>query len=419
MIQLSTWATRRARFAFIRRDVRGVEAPLASATKDGVFLRTDLEYSVWNPDSDISNYKLVEPDDFVIGLRSFQHGISHSAVRGIVSPAYHVLRAVPGLEPRYYKYYFRSNLLISQLANITQGIRQGQAIDIEAFQNLDIPVPPLAEQRRIADFLDAETARIASLISGIERQRRLLDERLISAAFEAISGIGRSVARRESGVRWLGSIPNEWPVLPVSHQFEVALGKMLNQGRVSGNYLRPYLRNTNVQWDRIDTTDLLLMDFPPGEQSRYRVLPGDLLICEGGEPGRSAIWDGSISEIYYQKALHRVRPRGYSSSRWLFYCMRVATAQNVFAVEGNSTTIAHLTGEQLKAHRFPFPPRDEQDAIVAELDAVSLGIRTLHQLLTRQVDLLNERRQALITAAVTGQIDVSTASGRGVTDGVL
>jgi len=292
-------------------------------------------------------------------------------------------------------------------------------LSAERVRILRIDIPSLDEQRRIADFLDAETARIASLISGIERQRRLLDERLISAAFEAISGIGRSVARRESGVRWLGSIPNEWPVLPVSHQFEVALGKMLNQGRVSGNYLRPYLRNTNVQWDRIDTTDLLFMDFPPGEQSRYRVLPGDLLICEGGEPGRSAIWDGSISEIYYQKALHRVRPRGYSSSRWLFYCMRVATAQNVFAVEGNSTTIAHLTGEQLKAHRFPFPPRDEQDAIVAELDAVSLGIRTLHQLLTRQVDLLNERRQALITAAVTGQIDVSTASGRGVTDGVL
>src|SRR2546421_3013909 len=103
------WGSRRARYVINRVDVRGEDAPLASATKTGVSLREDLDFSVWNPDSDISNYKLVEPDDFVVGLRSFQHGISHSAVRGLVSPAYTVLRCVKDMEPRYYKYYFRSD----------------------------------------------------------------------------------------------------------------------------------------------------------------------------------------------------------------------------------------------------------------------------------------------------------------------
>lgn len=184
---------------------------------------------------------------------------------------------------------------------------------------------------------------------------------------------------------------------------------MLNPERKNGNYLRPYLRNTNVQWDYIDTNDLLVMDFPPDEWIRYRVRPGDLLVCEGGQPGRAAIWDGSIEEIYYQKALHRIRPREESTVRWLYYCLRAAAYLNVFAVQGNSTTISHLTGEQLKAQRFPFPSRAIQDQLVKVLDERTEHSRTFKAATDRQLDLLAERRQALITAAVTGQFDVTTA----------
>lgn len=214
--------------------------------------------------------------------------------------------------------------------------------------------------------------------------------------------------RKYSGLRWLGDVPRDWPILSVSSQFEVLLGKMLNQERVRGEHLRPYLRNTNVQWDQISTEDLLEMDFPPQERSRYEVQVGDLLICEGGQPGRSAIWDGRVGEIYYQKALHRARSRGRSSVRWLFYCLRAATALDVFTVEGNSTTIGHLTGEQLRAHRFPFPDRYIQDHLVHRLDAAGTTARRAQSAVKTQVDLLAERRQALITAAVTGQIDVTT-----------
>ena len=181
-MSIDRWPRIRSRFVFQRRDVRGADAPLASATKDGVFLRDDLDISVWNPDSDVSNYKLVEPNDFVIGLRSFQHGISHSEARGIVSPAYTVLRGTEMIEPRYFKYYFRSALLISQLANITQGIRQGQTIDMEAFANLTLPIPSLDEQRRIADFLDGETARIDELVRLRNLQVGKLAEALRSEA---------------------------------------------------------------------------------------------------------------------------------------------------------------------------------------------------------------------------------------------
>ncbi|MEU5790383.1 hypothetical protein ABZ754_22000 [Micromonospora purpureochromogenes] len=279
------------------------------------------------------------------------------------------------------------------------------------FHAMPVVLPPLEEQRRIADFLDGETAKIDGIGDIRRRQINLLGQREISRAFDAITGATEPGQRRVSGVRWLGIVPVDWPVLTVSSQFEVLLGKMLNQQRLRGEYLRPYLRNTNVQWDRIDVEDLFQMDFPPHERSRYEVRPGDLLICEGGQPGRSAIWGGSISEIYYQKALHRARSRGRSSVRWLFYCLRIATALDVFTVEGNTTTIGHLTGEQLRAHRFPFPDRPIQDRIVRELDDAAQITRQTTDLLNRQVRLLIERRQALITAAVTGQVDVTTMRG--------
>lgn len=201
-------------------------------------------------------------------------------------------------------------------------------------------------------------------------------------------------------------------VASVSSQFSVQLGKMLNQERAQGGRLRPYLRVANIQWDEIDVEDLAYMDFPVEERQRYEVLPGDLLICEGGSyPGRAAIWDGRIDEIYYQKSLHRARSRGRSLVRWLYYCLRITRAMGVFEAEGNTATMTHLTGEQIAARRFPFPEPRVQEERVRYLDRVIAEERRLLSAINRQIELLKERRRSLITAAVTGQIDVTTARG--------
>ncbi|MFD7563402.1 restriction endonuclease subunit S [Streptomyces tendae] len=322
----------------------------------------------------------------------------------------------PKLEPRYLLHALRG--MAPDLTRVATGSTH-KTIYMPEIEQLRVPLPSLEEQRRIADFLDAETSRLDNLAFARNRQLELLKERFLALVLDTVRGATEPGPRKASGLGWLGTVPSSWPITPVNYGFEVLLGKMLNQERVNGAHLAQYLRNTNVQWDRITTDELLLMDFPPEEQARYSLNPGDLLVCEGGEPGRAAIWDGRISEMYYQKALHRVRARSLaSSSRWLFYCLRAATARKVFAVEGNTTTIAHLTGEQLRAHRFPFPDREVQDRATDKLDADSRSQKQLEGLLSRQLSILSERRQALITAAVTGQFDVSTASGRNVTEGV-
>lgn len=286
-------------------------------------------------------------------------------------------------------------------------------------RDLRVSFPGECEQRHIADFLDAETARIDRLCDLRAQQIELLREASFRRIYDAVRGSHVEGARKDSGLEWLGTVPAAWRVGSVSHYFEVELGKMLNQERAHGDHLRPYLRVANVQWDRIDVSNLSMMDFPPEEQVRYRLRPGDLLVNEGGSwPGRAAVWDGEVPEIYYQKALHRIRSHGAELPRWLYYCIVVAERLKVFQVQGNTSTMTHLTREQLRPQRFPFPDPGIQRELVDQLDRAASRDLEVGQLLESQLALLAERRQALITAAVTGQFDVSTASGRNVTDGV-
>ena len=100
----------------------------------------------------------------------------------------------------------------------------------------------------------------------------------------------------------------KWSLIPFDDVAPSRLGKMLDGKKQTGKHARPYLRNENVQWGRFDLTDVSTMDFDEGDREEFALTPGDLIICEGGEPGRCAIWRGEIKECYFQKALHRARP---------------------------------------------------------------------------------------------------------------
>jgi type I restriction enzyme S subunit len=215
---------------------------------------------------------------------------------------------------------------------------------------------------------------------------------------------------KASGLSWVEELPAGWGTPTVSANFELQLGKMLNADAASGPNQAPYLRNVNVQWDRFDLDDLATMQFDPYDRVRCRLRKGDLLVCEGGEVGRAAVWSDELDNCFYQKAIHRVRPVDGANSRFLMYCLRAAAKLSVFEVEGNQSTIAHLTGEQLRVRRFPWPPRAEQVEIVNHLDKEGRYREQVTSTLRRQTELLEEHRQALITAAVTGAFEVPGAA---------
>ncbi len=131
------------------------------------------------------------------------------------------------------------------------------------------------------------------------------------------------------------------------------------------------------------------------------------LVCEGGEVGRTAIWQGELTECYFQKTVHRLRSlRNTEEGRFFFYVLYTAAKRGVFVADGSKNTIAHLTAEKLKKHRFAFPPYQEQQAIASYLDRETTKIDALIAKIREGIEKLKEYRTALISAAVTGKIDV-------------
>ena len=293
------------------------------------------------------------------------------------------------------------------------------AISEGEVREVRIPLPPFPEQAAIAGYLNRADRRIRRYIRAKERLIGLLEERKRALIHEAVTGridvrTGQPYpAYRDSGVEWLGRVPEHWDVAGLGYRYEQCLGKMLDGKRITGEHLVPYLRNADVQWDEINVADLPRMDIRPDEMPRYTVQPGDLLVCEGGEVGRCAIWNGAIDGCGFQKALHRLRPRDDERDRprFLYYALSVAVTRGAFA-DGRESTISHLTGEKLRRHRFAFPFTDEQTAIVRYLDHAVRRIRAAVSATQRQVALLREYRTRLIADVVTGKLDVREAVAR-------
>jgi type I restriction enzyme S subunit len=190
-------------------------------------------------------------------------------------------------------------------------------------------------------------------------------------------------------------VPASWCWVRFSSVGEQRLGKMLDSAKNSGR-LRPYLRNTNVQWSRFELEDVKLMRIGDAEADEYRLHDGDLLICEGGEPGRCAIWRSIAPDMYFQKALHRVRPRPSVKSEYLAICLQLDAANGVLASLFTGATIKHLTGRALAEYAIPLPPLAEQKRIVAKVDE----LMALCDRLEAQLKQRDEQAGVLAKAAV-------------------
>jgi type I restriction enzyme, S subunit len=163
-----------------------------------------------------------------------------------------------------------------------------------------------------------------------------------------------------------------WAVASLEEIANATLGKMLDKSKNRG-IPRPYLRNLNVRWFDFDLSDVLEMRFEDGEYERYTAKKGDLLICEGGYPGRAAIWDHD-DPIHFQKAIHRVRFHEPRRAKWFQYYLYLCDIDGTLPDHFTGTGIQHFTGEALKRFRIPLPPLAEQERIVAILDEAFAGL---------------------------------------------
>ena len=163
-------------------------------------------------------------------------------------------------------------------------------------------------------------------------------------------------------------IPHGWRVVSLGEVCDVQLGKMLSPKSKQGTRPIPYLRNANVQWGRFELGDVSEMDFSEHEESKFLLRRGDLLVCEGGEPGRAAIWNGEIERCCYQKALHRIRPLNEAiDPHFVMFRLWLGAFAGEFTDQNAKTTIAHLPEVRLVKLPLALPSLNEQQRITARL----------------------------------------------------
>ena len=180
------------------------------------------------------------------------------------------------------------------------------------------------------------------------------------------------------------------------------LGKMLDKQKNKGLF-KPYLRNLSVRWFEFNLDDVLEMRFEDKEADRYTVNRGDLLICEGGYPGRAAIWDMD-EEIYYQKAIHRVRFHDSIYNKWLLYFLYLSDSNGTLKTYFTGAGIQHFTGKALHALHLVFPPVKNATIFIEHIERLHDQVRELEKLYEQKLIALNELKKSLLQKAFSGEL---------------
>lgn len=246
----------------------------------------------------------------------------------------------------------------------------------DSLASYEFDLPPQDEQRRIATACHAALHSIDVLrcaASEAEQTRRSL--------FCSLYRFGTRGEDRQHTP--LGLLPRSWSVEKLVDRYEVQLGKRISERELVGESTVPYMRNANVQWNRLDLSDVATVLVTESEKEKYALAVGDILACEGRHVGKAAMWRGEVPGACYQMALHRLRPRTAADvPEFMLHCLQYYSWTGQFVSETGETTIPHLSAERFRVMPFPFPSRDEQQEIA---DAITRFDRTVDRLSARAI----------------------------------
>jgi len=374
------WDVLRIGEMFSRRTERGREGlPVMSITmSEGLVERDPVERRV---DSNLppEGHLLVRAGDLAYNMmRMWQGVLGRGKYDCLVSPAYIVLQPSRKVEPEFAEYLFSTKVATAAFKRLSYGVVDDRLrLYYRDLVRVQFSVPrSLTEQRRISQILSTLNETIGQTEELIAKYRQVKAGLMQDLFSRGITSDGclrpthteAPALYKSTSIGWL---PNEWDLVQIGESFDIQLGKMLSQAAKTGRNEALYLGNRNVQWDRIDTSGMETMDFTAAERLKFQLLPGDLLVCEGGDVGRTALWSGEIEHCYYQKAIHRLRPKTRDVlPSYMLRFMRFARDRGYFREFTSQSSIAHLTQEKLAKVSMLKPPRDEQVRIATRFDAV-------------------------------------------------
>lgn len=326
---------------------------------------------------------------------------------GFGSTEFHVLRAKSGVEPRFVFHITQSRRFRQAAERLMVGSAGQQRVQRQFFDEFLVRDFSQGEQRaitQILDTLDTAIHETEALIDKLKAVKQGLLHDLLTRGIDANGQLRppQSEAPQLYKASPLGWIPREWELSTVGSEFEIQLGKMLDAQKNTG-VMRPYLGNKSVQWDFIDLSEIQKMALSISDMERFRLKAGDLLVCEGGDVGRAAIWEGQLEECYYQKALHRLRPKAGFSTRLMLELLRYWMGREVLFEYISKTSIAHFTQEKFATVPLPLPSPDEQIRLVSAV----LAHKQRQKQEERMLRKLMEQKQGLMDDLLTGRVRVT------------
>jgi type I restriction enzyme S subunit len=337
--------------------------------------------------AELARYWVVQPGQLIVNPMWLSHGsIDAASIPGVISPDYRVYDLAARADPRFIAYLLKTNEYLGLYELFVRGdTTYDRRVSKQDFHSIPIVVPSKPEQRAIADFLDRKTAAIDALVDKKERLLQLLEERQrATVAHYTTKGLNPHGPMKESGVEWLGRVPAHWTVKRLKYAAMFQRGRDLPaDSRTPGMF--PVVSSGGV----IGTHSVAAARGPGVVTGRYGSIGEFTFVEHDYWPLNTALF---------------TRELWGNSARWLWFAVSVLAP--LFVMESKKSAVPGVDRNDLHPYQLAVPPRDEQESLVSFLEQALKAHTTKVTVLRASVERLREYRQALITAAVTGQLDI-------------
>ncbi len=375
------WQLRRIKYSFDERSEKGYpDEPLLVASQNmGVVPKSVYGKRTVEATKDLDKLKLVMIGDYVVSLRSFQGGLEYAYYQGIISPAYTIMKPHYDFQSDYYKFLFKSAPFIKLLTTCVTGIREGQNIDYGKLKNNMIPVPPRAEQDQIVRFLDWKVSKINKLIGIRRKEIQELEELKKVITRKIITGKNCNENTKQSGVDWIGPIPETWEI---RHVKNIAIITNGSDPKTEGDI--PVYGSGDGAFKTC------------GE---YKEGPAVLIGRKGATLHIPHYIDGKYWNV---DTAFDVHTKGDNDIRWFYYLAQCFDYQFYIS----QTTLPSMTQTDYNNMPIPLPPVTVQHEIASYLDVETMKINNAVNLTEKKIESLKEMKNTIISDVVTGKIDV-------------
>ncbi|WP_206193524.1 restriction endonuclease subunit S [Neisseria mucosa] len=408
------WEVKKMKFLFQDTSIKNKpDETLLSVTQNrGVIPRDWLEERTVMPSGSLETFKFIEKDDFAISLRSFEGGLEICHHDGIISPAYTVLKYNKKLlNNGYYKYLFKCQKFISEMQTSIVGIREGKNISYEELKYSFLPIPQTNEQQKISQFLDDKTAKIDQAVDLAEKQIALLKEHKQILIQNAVTrGLNPDVPLKDSGVEWIGQVPEHWEVMRLKFMLSEKLKYGANESAELDDPEQPrYIRITDIdEQGNLKNDTFKSLEFEKAKD--YLLKLNDILLARSGATaGKSYIYKENLKNFAcYAGYLIRVRleQKKFNAKFVNYYFQSVGYWDWIKSVNIQAT-IQNVSAEKYNDFLLSVPNLQEQVTIVDYLDQKTAKIDQAIALKTAHIEKLKEYKSVLINDVVTGKVWVS------------